>query len=84
MIIINQPCPSTKAYNIFIGDETFFVCADSEDDAVVTLAQHLISHGHSGWYFDAITAKFINTTDLRYCPKHNVYLSKLKIQEVVL
>lgn len=84
MIIVNQSYSSANIYAISIGEGYFVVYADSEDEAVELIAEYLVSRGKSDWYFDATSAKFVKAEDLRYCPKHNVYLPKLKIQEVVL
>lgn len=94
MIIINEPYQGAKTYIIFIGSDSFCTYANNEADVIEIIAQYFISRNASDWYFDAITIElmancahksienFVNDSDLRYCPKHNIYLPKLKIQEV--
>ena len=81
MIIINQPGSNTKAYTILIGEDNFLAYANNEAEAAEAMAEYLISHEKSDWYFDDILGRFINTSELYYCPKHNVYLPKLTIKE---
>jgi hypothetical protein len=90
MIIINTATCGEKTYIISLGGDEYRVYANSEEQAIEFLTETL-SHD---WYFDCLSVElmaksahksieeFINATDLRYCPKYDVYLPKLKIQEV--
>lgn len=90
MIIINQATHDQKTYIISLGTDDFCVYAQSEEQALEFLAEML----NADLYFSALKVEimaksvrksieqFVADADLRHCPKYNVYLPKLKIQEV--
>lgn len=90
MIIVNQATHGEKTYIISLGADNYRVYAQSEKQAVEFVAKTL----NSNWYYDALEVElmanfarksvvdFIADTDLYHCPKYNIYLPKLKIQEV--
>ena len=84
MTIVNQPFSSAKIYDISMGDGNYLVHANNEEEAVELMAEHIISHNRSNWCFDAIINTLVKTEDMRYCPKHNIYLPDFKIQEVII
>lgn len=89
MIIVNQATCGEKTYIISLGGDNFCVYARSEKQAIEFMAETL----NSDWYFSALEVElmaksvqksiedFVADTDLYHCPKHNIYLPKLKIQE---
>ena len=93
MIIVNKPANDTVKYVIYLGDARFCAYAKNDAEAAEAVAGYLIAIGKSDWYYDAIAVEcmaksinknvdeFINDTDLRCCPKYNVYLPKCKIKE---
>lgn len=90
MIIINKVAEGDTKYFIYIGENPFCVYAQSEAQAVERVVETL----DHDWYFDNIEVqamamsvnksieKFVTDADLYHCPKYNIYLPKLKIQEV--
>ena len=92
MIIINKQAPGTKSYVVSIGADTFHIYADNEDETIERLVENL----DSDWYFSELEVElmaksvhktlteYIADTDLRYCPKHKIYLPKLAIEEVYI
>jgi hypothetical protein len=93
MIIVNSQM-DTKIYIVSIGAEDFMSYANSKEEAIEIVAEYFISQQKSDWYFNSLEVElmaesvkktvedFANDADLRYCPEHNIYLPKLKIQEV--
>lgn len=93
MDVASKPYNGTKKFTIFLGDVPFYVHAKNENEAAEVLANYFVSSNKSKWYFDAIEVEcmaqsvgktideFIQVTDLRHCPKHNIYLPKCKIEE---
>lgn len=94
MIIINEAAPNDKVYTVRIGADDFCLYAENENEAVDVVAEYFISRGDTGWYYDALEVElmansvsktvpeFIEATDLRHCPKHNIYLPKCRVEEV--
>ena len=64
-----------------MGDTKFRVYANNEAEATEYMAHYLISK-KINWYFDTVEAMIIDTSNMQFCPKYNIYLPDFKIQEV--
>ncbi len=97
MIIINQRTNNESAYILTIGTECsqrFKAYAQNETDAINLLAKYLIDQSDFNSFFDALEVnimasskrqtmqEFAEKYDLHYCPKYNIYLPDLGVEEV--
>ena len=92
MIIINQRFEGAKMYIVSMGSEYFCIYARTEAEAIECLVKTL----KSDWYFSDFEVElmaqsvhktfdeYIADADLYHCPKYQVCLPKLKIQEVTI
>ena len=90
MIVINQTTRGEKTYIISLGGDNYRVYARNEKQAIELLTETL----NSDWYYDELEVElmaksarksvedFVADADFCHCPKYNIYLPKLKIQEV--
>lgn len=94
MIILNLCTKCENAYILTLGEECYKIYAQSEVKAKDLLAEHLVYQNDFNSFFDALEVElmaksvqksitdFVADTDLYHCPKYNIYLPKLKVQEV--